>query len=114
MRSVHGSYILKARCLRAVIKNKTFSGKGSAMLILTRKSGEKIAIGDDIVINFLEIKGTQVKVGVEAPRHVTIHRQEVYERVKEENKAASSMSATDLSIASEFYSHINTRKEKET
>jgi len=84
------------------------------MLILTRKSGEQIAIGDDIVINFLEIKGTQVKVGIEAPRHITIHRQEVYERVKEENMAAASMTATDLSLASEFYSQINTRKEEES
>ncbi|MFK5954414.1 MAG: carbon storage regulator CsrA [Desulfobacterium sp.] len=82
------------------------------MLILTRKSGEQIAIGDDIVINFLEIKGTQVKVGIEAPRHITIHRQEVYERVKEENRAAAAMTATDLSLASEFYSHINTKKEE--
>jgi len=84
------------------------------MLILTRKSGEQIAIGDDIVINFLEIKGTQVKVGIEAPRHITVHRQEVYERVREENMAAASMTATELSLASEFYSHINTRKEEET
>ncbi len=84
------------------------------MLILTRKSGEQIAIGDDIVINFLEIKGTQVKVGIEAPRHITVHRQEVYERVREENMAAASMTITELSLASEFYSHINTRKEEET
>jgi len=82
------------------------------MLILTRKSGEQIAIGDDIVINFLEIKGTQVKVGIEAPRHITVHRQEVYERVREENMTAASMTATELSLASEFYSHINTKKEE--
>lgn len=82
------------------------------MLILTRKSGEEITIGDDIVIKFLEIKGTQVKVGIEAPRNVTIHRQEVYERVRQENMAAASMTATDLSLAFEFYSHINTRKEE--
>ncbi len=82
------------------------------MLILTRKSGEQIAIGDDIVITFLEIKGTQVKVGIEAPRHITIHRQEVYERVREENMAAASMTAADFSLAYKFYSEINTTKEE--
>jgi len=82
------------------------------MLILTRKSGEQIAIGDDIVITFLEIKGTQVKVGIEAPRNVTIHRQEVYERVREENMAAAAMTAEALSLASEFYTRITSTKEE--
>lgn len=82
------------------------------MLILTRKSGEQIAIGDDIVITILEIKGTQVKVGIEAPRDITIHRQEVYERVREENMAAAAMTAAELSLASEFYSRITSTKEE--
>ena len=82
------------------------------MLILTRKSGERIAIGDDIVITFLEIKGSQVKVGIEAPRNVTIHRQEVYERVREENMEAAAMTAEELSLASEFYSQINIKEKK--
>ena len=82
------------------------------MLILTRKSGEQIAIGDDVVITFLEVKGTQVKVGIEAPRHVTIHRQEVYERVREENLAAAAMTETDFSLASQFYSQMSSSKEE--
>jgi carbon storage regulator len=48
------------------------------MLILTRKLGESIQIGDDIRISFLEVKGRQVKIGVEAPGSVTVHREEVY------------------------------------
>ena len=59
------------------------------MLILTRKSGERITIGNDIVITLLEIKGSQVKLGVEAPKSVIIHRQEVYEAIKKEQGRAN-------------------------
>jgi carbon storage regulator len=58
---------------------------GWAMLILTRKLGEKINIGDDITVTLVEIKGTQVKLGIEAPKTIEIHRQEIYERIREEN-----------------------------
>ena len=51
------------------------------MLVLTRKSGESIVIGDDVVITVLEIRGGQVRLGVEAPRDVVIHRSEVHEQV---------------------------------
>jgi len=69
------------------------------MLILTRKSGEKIAIGDDIVITLLEIKGNQVKLGIEAPKHVDIHRQEVYERIMEENLRSAGADHKDVAEA---------------
>jgi len=69
------------------------------MLILTRKSGEKIAIGDDIVITLLEIKGNQVKLGIEAPKHVDIHRQEVYERIMEENLRSAAADHKDVAEA---------------
>jgi carbon storage regulator len=82
------------------------------MLILTRKSGEQIAIGDDIVITFLETRGNQIKVGIEAPRHVTIHRQEVYERVREENMAAATVDATDFSIAGHLVTGRSNPKEE--
>lgn len=55
------------------------------MLVLTRKSGESIVIGDDVVITVLEIRGGQVRLGVEAPREVTIHRSEVHEQVSAED-----------------------------
>ena len=62
------------------------------MLILTRKLGENIRIGDKVKITILEIKGGQVKLGIDAPPHVAVHREEVYERIQEENRRASQVS----------------------
>lgn len=59
------------------------------MLVLTRKLGESIAIDDDIKIVVVQIKGRQVRLGIEAPRHTKIHREEVYLAIQEENKAAA-------------------------
>jgi carbon storage regulator len=73
------------------------------MLILTRKLGEKITIGDDITITLVEIKGTQVKLGIEAPKRIEIHRQEVYERIRQENLSSSDINNSDLSGAFEIY-----------
>ena len=73
------------------------------MLILTRKLGEKINIGDDITITLVEIKGAQVKLGIEAPKHIEIHRQEIYERIREENLNSSDINDSDLSKAAALY-----------
>ena len=62
------------------------------MLILTRKVGEIITIGDDIKIQVIEIKGKQVRLGIEAPKKYSIHREEVYIRIQEENRRAASKS----------------------
>lgn len=59
------------------------------MLILTRKSGEKIKIGDDIVISVVGISKGVVRIGIDAPREIAVLREEVYERVLEENIASS-------------------------
>ena len=59
------------------------------MLILSRKINEKIMIGDDISISIIEIRGDQVRIGVDAPKTVKVFRQEVYDAIKAENKAAS-------------------------
>ena len=75
------------------------------MLILTRKLGERITIGDDITICLLEIKGSQVKLGIEAPKSISIHRQEIYERIREENLRSSEVSASDLSNATSLLRH---------
>ena len=69
------------------------------MLILTRKLGEKITIGDEITITLIEIKGSQVKLGIEAPRSVSIHRQEIYEKIRKENLGSSEVLTSDLSRA---------------
>ena len=59
------------------------------MLVLTRKLGESIAIDDDIKIVVVQIKGKQVRLGIEAPQHTKIHREEVYLAIQEQNKAAA-------------------------
>ncbi|EEG76541.1 carbon storage regulator CsrA [Dethiobacter alkaliphilus] len=59
------------------------------MLVLTRKSGENLIIGDNITIKILEIKGDTVKIGIDAPKEVAIHREEVFEAIKEANRAAA-------------------------
>lgn len=66
------------------------------MLILTRKSGESITIGDDIKIQVIEIKGKQVRIGIEAPRNYVIHREEVYIRIQEENQQAAENTPASL------------------
>ena len=66
------------------------------MLILTRKLGESIAIGDDIRVTLIEIQGRQVKIGVGAPKDVPIHRLEIYEKIQGENLRASQASDLDL------------------
>jgi carbon storage regulator len=54
------------------------------MLILTRRVGETVMIGDDVTITVLGVKGNQVRVGINAPKHVAVHREEIYERIKRE------------------------------
>ena len=66
------------------------------MLVLTRKVGEGIRIGDDITITVVEMKGGGIRLGIMAPSTVKIHRQEVYDRILEENKEATQWVITDL------------------
>lgn len=58
------------------------------MLALTRKRGDSIIIGDDIEIVILSIQGEQVKLGIQAPRSVSVHRKEIYEQIMQENRTA--------------------------
>jgi carbon storage regulator len=68
------------------------------MLILARKKGEAIQIGNEIEIKILSIQGDQVKIGIEAPKTVEVYRKEIYEQIQEENKqaATSSMNVLDF------------------
>jgi len=52
------------------------------MLILTRRVGESVVIGEDVTVTVLGVKGNQVRIGINAPKHVTVHREEIFERIK--------------------------------
>ena len=65
------------------------------MLILARKVNERIVIGEDVQVSIVDIKGDQVKIGIDAPKSVKVYRYEVFEAIHEQNRAAAS-SATEL------------------
>jgi len=69
------------------------------MLILTRKVGQSIVIADDVVVTVIESSGDQVRIGIDAPRHIAVHREEIYSQISRENEAARGADATDLLAA---------------
>jgi carbon storage regulator len=66
------------------------------MLILTRKLGETVAIGDDIKITLIDVKGKSIRIGIEAPPQIAVHRQEIYQAIREQNMKAATIA--DLTI----------------
>jgi carbon storage regulator len=65
------------------------------MLILTRRIGESVNIGDEVQITILGVRGNQVRIGVNAPQHIAVHREEIYERIKQERQNADANSPED-------------------
>lgn len=66
------------------------------MLVLSRRSNESIVIAGEIVVTVLEIRGDQVRLGIDAPRSVTVHRQEVHAEIQRENRSAAVTGAVDV------------------
>lgn len=73
------------------------------MLILTRRPGESLHLGDDIKITILSLQGKQVKIGLTVPKDMTVYREEVYLRVTEENRRALEASTTDLMAVTQLW-----------
>ncbi|NRA67065.1 MAG: carbon storage regulator CsrA [Pseudobacteriovorax sp.] len=72
------------------------------MLVLTRKVGEGIAIGDDVKIIVMQVKGKQVRLGIKASPSTVVHREEVYQRIQDENRQASDIDLGQVDSASEI------------
>lgn len=66
------------------------------MLVLTRKLHQSIVIGDEIEVVVLEVRGEQVRIGIKAPKNVSVHRKEIYEQIHEENVGASEVRPEDV------------------
>ena len=71
------------------------------MLVLSRKAGESIVIGNEIRVTVLELQGRQIRLGIEAPSEISVHRGEVYERIREENERAAQGDQEELKALSQ-------------
>jgi carbon storage regulator len=68
------------------------------LLILTRKIGETVAIGDEVKVQVVEVKGRQVRLGITAPAALSVHREEVFQRIQEQNRRSTEVALSDLEV----------------
>ncbi len=68
------------------------------MLILTRRVGETLVIGDEVTVTVLGVRGNQVRLGVNAPKHVSVHREEIYQRIQNESEGSKSGEKNNTSL----------------
>src|SRR5262245_2154981 len=83
-KSVHGS-------------SAPYPGRSHSMLVLSRQRDETIMIGDDIEVTVVDIRGDKVRLGINAPKEISVHRKEVYDAIRRENRAAAQVKPEDLS-----------------
>jgi carbon storage regulator len=74
---------------RAAFKNDDQTKKGDTMLVLTRRQRESVRIGDSVTVTVLGLRGDTVRIGIEAPRAIAVHRQEIYARIQAEKQEGS-------------------------
>ncbi|MBN2644229.1 MAG: carbon storage regulator CsrA [Desulfuromonadaceae bacterium] len=82
------------------------------MLVLTRKVGEGIVIGDDVCLTVIEIKGGTIRLGIDAPKDKKIYRQEVYLQIQKENRAATSWNLEDLDLLGQLPASFSPENDK--
>ena len=83
------------------------------MLVLSRKKGQSIMVGSDIEISIVDIQGDQIRLGIDAPRNIAIHRKEVFEEIIKENKQAASVALDPELIKTIKIRSIENKKNKE-
>ena len=80
------------------------------MLVLTRKIGEAINIGDNVKVSIMDVKGQSVRIGVEAPRSMGVYREEIYGRMREQNRLATDWRTADITALKGLMSAMEERK----
>src|SRR6266568_5471158 len=80
-----------------ICSSRPLAQEGASMLVLSRQRDETIMIGDDIEVTVVDIRGDKVRLGINAPKEISVHRKEVYDAIRRENREAAQVKPEDLS-----------------